>query len=126
VAHPSKALEALALRALKLDQLAKDVKEQADAAKAAFIAKLQEEDLFDKSTKAIGDVQTVFSPNRYFDMDTALALVDEEAVKESTVEVVDAKLLKQHMTPIEVEKCMKDYAVPLKLALKVNDSKDTE
>lgn len=126
MAQASKALEALALRALKLDQLAKDVKEQADAAKAAFIAKLQEEDLFDQSTKAIGDVQTVFSPNRYFDLDTALSLVSEEDIKESTVEVVDAKLLKKHMSPIQVEKAMKDYAVPLKVTLKVNDSKDTE
>lgn len=126
MAQPSKALEALALRALKLDQLAKDVKQQAEAAKSAFIKKLMEEDLFDKSTKAVGDVQTVFSANRYFDLDTALALVDEEAIKESTVEVVDAKLLQDHMSKIQIEKCMKSYEIPLKLALKVNDSKDTE
>lgn len=126
MAQASETLKKLALRALKLDQMAKDMKEQADAAKAAFVKQAQIEDLFDKSTKAIGDVQTVFSDNRYFDLDTAIALVDEEAVKESTVEVIDAKLLKDHMSKIQIEKCMKPYEVPLKVALKVNDSKDTE
>ena len=120
----SRELQNLAFRALKLDQLLKDIAEQAAAAKAAFIKKAREEDLFDQSTKAIGDVRTVFSPNRYFDQETALSLVSEEAIKESTVEVVDTKLLKQHMTPIEVEKCMKDYEVPLKVTLKVNDLDD--
>ena len=129
LAQASKSLEALALRALKLKQLKDDITEQYNAAIAAFIAKAQEEDLFDRSTKAIGDVQTVFSPNRYFDLDTAIAVAggpESEAVKESTVEVIDAKLLKDHMSKIQIEKCMKDYAVPLKVALKVNDSKDTE
>lgn len=120
----SRELQNLAFRALKLDQLLKDIAEQAAAAKAAFIKKAREEDLFDQSTKAIGDVRTVFTPNRYFDLDTALALVDEVAIKESTVEVVDAKLLKQHMTPIEVEKCMKEFEVPLKVTLKINDAVD--
>jgi hypothetical protein len=124
MAQASRELEALAHRTLKLDQLKKEITEQYEAAKAAFIKKLKEEDLFDQSTKAIGDVRTVFTPNRYFDLDTALALVDEEAVKESTVEVVDAKLLKQHMTPIEVEKCMVPYDVPLKVTLKINDTDD--
>lgn len=124
MAQASRELEALAHRTLKLDQLKKEITEQYEAAKAAFIKKLKEEDLFDQSTKAIGDVRTVFTPNRYFDLDTALALVSEEAVAESTVPVVDAKLLKQHMTPIEVEKCMKEFEVPLKVTLKINDAVD--
>lgn len=121
MAQASRELEALAHRALKLDQLKKEVTEQAEAAKAAFIKKAREEDLFDTSTKAIGDVRTVFTPNRYFDLETAVSLVSEEDLKESTVEVVDAKLLKQHMTPIEVEKCMREFEVPLKVTFKVND-----
>jgi hypothetical protein len=125
VGQPSKKLEMLALRALKMDQLAKETAEQAKAAKAEFMKQCIDEDLFDKSTKAIGDVQTVFSDNRYFDLDTALSLVDEEAIKESTVEVVDTKLLKDHMTKIQIDKCMKAYEIPLKIALKVND-KDTD
>lgn len=123
---PSKSLQDLAFRALKLDQLKKEITEQAEAAKAAFIKQAKLEDLFDASTKAIGDVQTVFSPNRYFDLETAVTLVDEESLKESTVEVVDAKLLKKHMTPIQVEKCMMDYDVPLKVTLKLNESKDAD
>ena len=121
VTQASRELQNLAHRALKLDQLKKEITEQAEAAKAAFIKKAREEDLFDTSTKAIGDVRTVFTPNRYFDQETALSLVSEEAIKESTVEVVDTKLLKQHMTPIEVEKCMMPYDVPLKITFKVND-----
>lgn len=125
MAQASRELEALAHRALKLDQLKKEITEQAEAAKAAFIKKAREEDLFDPSTKAIGDVRTVFTPNRYFDLETAISLVSEEDLKDSTVEVVDAKLLKQHMTPIEVEKSMKEFEVPLKVSFKVNDM-DTE
>lgn len=121
----SEELKALAHRALKLDQLKKEITEQAEAAKMAFVKRAMQEDLFDQSTKAIGDVRTIFTANRYFDQDTALSLVSPEAIKESTVEVVDTKLLKQHMTPIEVEKCMKDYEIPLKVTLKVNDM-DTE
>lgn len=120
----SRELQNLAHRALKLDQLKKEITEQAEAAKAAFIKKAREEDLFDQSTKAIGDVRTVFTPNRYFDLETAISLVDEEAIKESTVEIVDTKLLKQHMTPIQVEKAMKEYEIPLKVTLKVNDAQD--
>ena len=124
MSQASRELEALAHRALKLDQLKKEITEQAEAAKAAFIKQAMKEDLFDQSTKAIGDVRTIFTANRYFDQDTALALVSEEAIKESTVEVVDTKLLKQHMTPIEVEKCMVPYEIPLKVTLKVNDLDD--
>lgn len=126
MAQASRELEALAHRTLKLDQLKKEITEQYEAAKAAFIKKLKEEDLFDQSTKAIGDVRTVFTPNRYFDLDTALALADEEAIKESTVEIVDSKLLKDHLSKIEIEKCMKTYEVPLKVTLKVNDAVDTD
>ena len=121
MAKPSKKLEQLALQALRLKMKADEITAQAKEANAAFIKQLIAEDLFDQSTKAIGDVRTVFSPNRYFDLDTALSLVDEEAIKESTVEVVDAKLLKQHMTPIQVEKSMKDYDQPLKLGLRPNE-----
>lgn len=117
----SRELQNLAHRALKLDQLKKEITEQAEAAKAAFIKKAREEDLFDQSTKAIGDVRTVFTPNRYFDLETALSLVDEEDIEESKVTIVDPRLLKQHMTPIQLEKAMKTYDVPLKVTLKVND-----
>lgn len=121
----SQSLKNLAARALKLKQLQDEITEQYKAAIAAFIAQAKAEDLFDQSTKAIGDVKTVFSPNRYFDLDTAIAIAGDEAVKESTVEVVDAKLLKDHMSKIQIEKCMRDYEVPLKVSLKVNDSLDS-
>ena len=120
VAKPSKKLEALALQAYRLDAKVKELTVELEAAKKAFIRQHIEEDMFDKSTKAIGAVRTVFTDNRYFDMETALALADEEAIKESTVEIVDAKLLKDHLSKLEIEKCMKTFEVPLKVSLKPN------
>ena len=113
-------LEKLAKIALRA-QLSFDMaKAELEAAKKELIIGLMDAGMFNKDTKAIGDVQTNITPNRYFDVDTARTLVTKEDVKESTVEVVDASLLKQHMTPIQVEKAMKDYEVPFKLGLKPN------
>lgn len=118
MAQPSAKLKQLANTLLMLDIKAKDLKEQQEATKAKFIKQCMEEGLFNKDTKAIGDVKTNFTPNRYFDLETALELVDETAIEESTVTVVDPGLLKQHMTPIQLEKAMKTYDIPLKVAVK--------
>lgn len=89
-------------------------------AKAELIGGLMDAGMFNKDTKAIGDVKTNITPNRFFDVDTALTLVSPEVILESTVEVIDNKILQQHMTPIEKEQAMKDYPVPFKLGLKPN------
>ena len=108
-------LAQIALRAqIKADAAAAELKK----AKGEFMLGLMDAGMFNKDTKAIGNVQTNITPNRYFDVDTALTLVTEQDILESTVEVVDAKLLQQHMTPIQKEKAMKDYEVPFKLGLK--------
>ena len=113
-------LEKLAKIALRA-QLSFDMaKAELEAAKKELIIGLMDAGMFNKDTKAIGDVQTNITPNRYFDVDTARTLVTKEDVKESTVEVVDASLLKQHMTPIQVEKAMKSYETPFKIELKPN------
>jgi hypothetical protein len=110
-------LASIALRAqIKFDA----AKGELDKAKSELIGALMDAGKFNKDTKAIGNVQTNITPNRFFDVDTALTLVTPEDIEESTVEVVDAKLLKQHMTPIQVEKAMKSYDVPFKLGLKPN------
>ena len=113
-------LEKLATIALRAKIKFDAAKAEAEKTKLEFIGELMDLGMFNKDTKAVGDVQTKLTPNRYFDVDTALTLVTEEDVKESTVEVVDATLLKQHMTPIQVEQAMKDYEVPFKVELKPN------
>jgi len=121
VAQPSKKLEKLAHTALMLDLKFKEIESQAKQAKALLIKQLIAENMFDPSTKAAGDARLAITPNRYFDIETAKALVTEEDIKESTVEVVDPALLKQHMTPLQLEKAMKSYDVPYKVGLKVNE-----
>lgn len=118
---PSKKLELLALNALKAKQKADAAIEAAELAKLAFLQQLIAEDMFNPDTKAIGAVRTSISPNRYFDLDTALTLVTEDVVEECKVTIVDPKLLQQNMTPKQKEAAMKSYEVPFKLGLKVND-----
>lgn len=124
MAHPTHKqvaeLEKLAKIALRAEIKAKAATAELAKAKAELIGALMDYDMFNKDTKAIGDVKTSITPNRYFDIDEAMTLVTPEDILESTVEVVDAKLLKQHMTPIQLEKAMKDYDVPFKLGLKPN------
>ena len=121
MATPSKKLVQLGTVALKAKLAADSALEVAEAAKLAFMQQLIAEDMFNPDTKAIGPVKTGISPNRYFDLDTAISLVPEEVVKECKVEVVDPKLLKENMTPKQVEAAMKSYTIPYKLGLKVND-----
>lgn len=122
---PSKKLEKLAHIALMLDLKSKEIDAQAKQAKQALIKQLIAEGMFDPSTQGVGDARLAITPNRYFDIETAKSLVTEEDIKESTVEVVDPALLKQHMTKIQLEKAMKSYDVPYKVGLKVNEF-DTE
>jgi len=122
MAHPTRKqveqlekLAKIALRAkIKLDAATAESKK----ANADLIGALMDAGMFNKDTKAVGDVLTVITPNRYFNIDKAMTLVTPQDILESTVEVVDAKLLKQHMTPIQLEQAMEDYDVPFKLGLK--------
>ena len=113
-------LEKLAEIALRAQITADAANSALAAAKAELIGGLMDYGMFNKDTKAVGMVQTNITPNRYFDVDTAVTLVSEEDVKASTVEVIDAALLKQHMTPIQKEAAMKSYPVEFKLGLKPN------
>lgn len=118
---PTKAeLEKLAHIALRAQIKADAANAELAKAKSELIGGLMDANMFNNDTKALGDVKLNITPNRYFDVDEALTLVTPEDIEESTVEVVDAKLLKQHMTPIQVEKAMKSYEVPFKLGLKPN------
>jgi hypothetical protein len=111
-------LEKLAKIALRAQVKADAAKAELEKAKAELIGALMDAGMFNKDTKAIGDVKTNITPNRYFDVDTALTLVTEKDIQESTVEVIDNALLKKHMTPIQLEQAMRDYEIPFKLGLK--------
>lgn len=113
-------LEKLAEIALRAQITADAANAALTAAKSELIGALMDYGMFNKDTKAVGMVQTNITPNRFFDVDTALTLVTPEDIEASTVEVVDAKLLQQHMTPIQKEQAMKSYPVPFKLGLKPN------
>lgn len=119
--EPSAKLVKLATIALKTKIAADNAKEIADSAKLAFMQQMIAEDMFNPDTKAIGPVKTGITPNRFFDLDTALTLLPEEVVEQCKVEIVDPKLLQENMTPKQKEACMKSYEVPYKLGLKVND-----
>lgn len=119
--EPSAKLVKLATIALKAKLAADAAQEAADSHKLAFLQQLIAEDMFNPDTKAIGPVKTGISPNRYFDLDTALTLVTPEVAKECEVTAVDPKLLQQNMTPRQKEAAMKSYEVPYKLGLKVNE-----
>lgn len=119
MSKPSAKLEKLALIALQTKQKAEKAAEIAEEAKFAFLQQLIAEDMFNPDTKAVGPVRTTISPNRYFDLDTALTLVQPEVVEECKVTIVDPKLLQQNMTPKQKEAAMKSYEVPFKLGLKV-------
>lgn len=116
---PSKKLEELALIALKADMKAKESAALYKEAQAAFIEQAEKEGMLNPDTLAVGPVQTKITPNRFFDLDTAITLVTKKAVLESTVKVVDAKLLQQHMTPIQREQAMKSYPNPYKVGFAV-------
>jgi len=119
VTKPSAKLEKLALIALQTKQKADKAVEIAEEAKFAFLQQLIAEDMFNPDTKAIGPVRTTISPNRFFDLDAAITLVPEEVVEECKVTIVDPKLLKQNLTPKQLEAAMVSYEVPFKLGLKV-------
>lgn len=102
---------------------AKIVLEEAKEQYAESIARLTEEakkvGQYDPSLRAAGHARIKIVPNRYFDLAEAEKLVTKKVVAESTVKVVDPKILKTKMTPEQVEKAMKNYSNPYKISLSV-------
>jgi hypothetical protein len=115
----SKKLEQLAVIALKAKIKAENAAEAYKEAQRAVMMQLIAEDMFNPDTKGIGPVKLNITPNRYFDLDTAITLVSEEVVEECKVTAVDPKLLQQNMTPKQKEAAMKSYEVPFKLGFGV-------
>lgn len=115
----SQKLELLAIAALKAKIKAEKAAEDYKAAQKAVMLQLIEEDMFNPDTKGIGPVKLNITPNRYFDLDTAITLVSEEVVEECKVTIVDPKLLQENLTPKQKEAAMKSYEVPYKLGFAV-------
>ena len=113
-------LEKLAMAALRADIEKKEAERRAAAAKEDFIAALKQAGKYTTDTTAVGNVRTKIQNNRYFDIEKAERLAGEEAVKASQVTSTDAKILKAHMKPNDVEAAMVQYEKnPLKLSLAV-------
>lgn len=121
---PSPKLQAATLKALKLKLKLDELTAQFKEAQLEVIKLLIAEDAFNPDTKAVGPVRLLISPNRFFDLDTAVTIVSKEHpeyVEESKVEVIDPKKLKDHMSKIQIEEAMKDHPVPFKLGFAVAD-----
>lgn len=119
---PSNELVQLADRALRLklraDQAAADYKE----AQEDLYTKLEAEKLLNPDTKGLGDIVRVkIVPNRYFDLATAESLVTKKVITESTVKVVDPKILKTKMTGEQIEKAMLSHPRAFKLSVEIAD-----
>lgn len=114
-------LEKLAEKALEAQLVAQEAKEQAEEAKAEFEAELEKEHKLNPDFKAVGHVRVRIVPNRAFDIEKAKALLTKKVVAECTVPVVDAKLLKQRLNPLQLEASMVDHAKKFKLGLSVLD-----
>lgn len=64
-----------------------------------------------------GDIAVVVQANRKFDPDKAVALLPQETIEGCTRTTVDPALLKQHLTPAQLDDCMVP-AGELKVGLK--------
>jgi len=113
-------LEMLAIKALRAEIAAKKAIAEFEEAKLNFVEQAEKEQVLNPDTKAIGPVKLAITENRFFDVDTAITLVDEEVVEQSKETVVNTTLLKQHMTPIQVEAAMKFHPKKYKVGFKVN------
>lgn len=114
-------LDDLANKALDLKIQLDEITELYKEATTDFIEQAKAEGKYDTSLKAAGNARIKLQQNRFFDLAEAEKLVSKKVIAESTVRVVDAKLLKQKMTPEQVERSMKSHSVPFKLSLSILD-----
>ena len=113
-------LEQLAKHAYVADQKAEEAKKIADEAKTQFINALKEANKYNQNTRVVGNIRTKLTQNRYFDVDKATQFLTKEQIKECTVLKLDNNLVKQHLTPPQLEESMESYDNPYKLTLELN------
>lgn len=114
-------LEVLADKALEAKLIAEEAKEIADDMQSQLEAALELAHKLSPDMKALGHTRIKITPNRAFNIEKAKALVTKKLIAECTVPTLDVKLLKQHMTPIQVEAAMVDHARKFKVGLSVLD-----
>ena len=122
MSKPSAQLISLADKALRLKLKQDEAVAAYKEAQEALYTQLETEKMLSPDTKGLGDIVRVkIVPNRYFDLATAESLVTKKAIAESTVKVVDQKILKTKMTGEQIEKAMLSYAKAFKLSVEIAD-----
>lgn len=122
MATPSPELIKLADQALRLKLRQDEAVAAYKEAHEALYTKLEAEKLLNPDTKGLGDIVRVkLVPNRYFDLPTAEKLVTKKVITESTVKVVDPKILKTKMTGEQIEAAMLSHPRAFKLSVEISD-----
>lgn len=112
-------LERLAHVALMDSIAAQGAKERAEESKAALVYALEQEDMLNPDTRAIGDARLRISANRAFDVNKGVAFLSKKDAKECMVSKLDPAKVKDHLTPIQLEQAMVTHANPWKIGIAV-------
>lgn len=114
-----KELERLAQLALDAKLVKDAAEEQYDKRKDAFEAALEAAHRLNSDFKAVGHVKVNITPNNYFDQEKAISFLKPKDIKECTVPTLDNKLVKAHLTGIQLAECMKPHAKAWKVGFDV-------
>ena len=112
-------LDELADKLLEAQLALDEAKERFEEAKADFIEEAKRAGKYDSSLKAAGNARIKLTPNRFFDVKEAEKFLTKKTLKECTVPTLDPKLVKAHLTPIQLEEAMRTYSNPFKLSVSV-------
>lgn len=110
-------LERLAELALTADIWAKDAAAAAKSAADAFKKALEEANMLDSDTKAVGIVRTTIFPTKRFDETLARSLMSQKLQKECSKIVLDSKLVQAKVSPEQYEQFQKVSGMTLKLSI---------
>ena len=112
-------LDETATRALEAKIALDEAKEAYEEALRIFTDEAKQLGKLDSSLKAAGHARVKIVPNRKFNAQKAEAFLTKKALKECEVTSIDAKKLKERLTPLQVEQAMENYANPWKISLSV-------
>ena len=122
MATASAKLISLADKALRLKMTADEAARLYKEAQDALYAQLEAEKMLSADTKGLGDlVRVKLVPNRFFSLEKAEKMVTQKVLKECKVTATDPKLLKQHLTGIQLEQAMESYPKAYKLSVEISD-----
>lgn len=112
-------LDELATLALEAKIALDQAKEAYDEALNDFTYEAKQLGKLDSSLKAAGHARVKIVPNRKFNAQKAETFLTKKALKECEVTSIDAKKLKERLTPLQVEQAMENYSNPWKISLNV-------